>query len=752
LELPKGKLRSLLEELQKGDVLLRLALCAVAAMLMWVATGAWAPPFAFRTRYVPPRQLTARVAFNVLDQKATEKERERARTDVTTRYANDPEPIIQLQNALINKVVQVLSAKEFGEVDAAVWDEFFPLSDTTPVSEEIKQASFTQFRGVFVIEEGVEGDNVAILRTAIAAALQPYIESGLLENLEHELSEGSQTEILVHPKGNPSASRLTTVEQVRIGEVGGELESRLKNQLTTLTMQPDERDAIAKRLYVWLSPRLPTTLHYDLELTDRARDEAVDKVAPVMFQYEAGKPLAGIEAGKPLTETNLRLLRQEHAAMASQMDWWQATTRSFADFGMYIALYLLCGIYIYYREPRLLTDPRRFVTLLAFVVITVAVVWQAARDQWRVELIFILLFGMTISVAYRQDVALLLSAAISLVSVISLGLGLSEFVIFVSAAAAAIMLAREIRTRTRLIFAGLCSAAVAFSTALGVQVMLGQPLGAFLVLDAGWYAFNAIVASILITGMLPFIEKIFDFQTDLSLLELGDQSHPLLQELVRRAPGTYNHSINVASIGEAAADSIGANGLLVRVGSYFHDIGKMLKPGYFIENQGEGANRHESLVAAMSSLVIIAHVKDGAELARSHRLPQCIIDFIEQHHGTTLVAYFYNQASKASEADPDGQEVDEANFRYPGPKPQTKEAAVMMLSDAVESASRTLEDPGPARIESLVEKIAMAKLLDGQFDECELTLQELHLVQQSLIKSLTAVFHGRVKYPTPEPV
>jgi putative nucleotidyltransferase with HDIG domain len=234
----------------------------------------------------------------------------------------------------------------------------------------------------------------------------------------------------------------------------------------------------------------------------------------------------------------------------------------------------------------------------------------------------------------------------------------------------------------------------------------------------------------------------------LSLLELGNQSHPLLQELVRRAPGTYNHSINVASIAEAAAEAIGANGLLVRVGAYFHDIGKMLKPAYFVENQNAmGGNRHESLVPAMSTLVIIAHVKDGAEMARQHHLPQRIIDFIEQHHGTTLVEYFYRQASRQSELNPDAGEVDESNFRYPGPKPQTKEAAVMMMADAVESASRTLSDPTPSRIESLVEEIAMKRLTDGQFDECGLTLQELRTIQNSLIKTLTAVYHGRVKYP-----
>lgn len=241
------------------------------------------------------------------------------------------------------------------------------------------------------------------------------------------------------------------------------------------------------------------------------------------------------------------------------------------------------------------------------------------------------------------------------------------------------------------------------------------------------------------TGLLPIIEWIFGVQTDISLLELGDPAHPLLQELKNRAPGTFTHSLNVGMLSEPAADAIGANGLLCRVGAYFHDIGKMFKPEYFAENQEE--NRHEQLLPSMSRLVIISHVKDGADLGRKHHLPTSFIDLIEQHHGTTLVEYFYHQA-KTSETD-----VEESDYRYPGPKPQSREAAVMMLADAVESASRTLAEPAPSRVEHLVNELAMKRLLDGQFDECGLTLSELRTIQQSLVKSLLALLHKRVEYP-----
>jgi putative nucleotidyltransferase with HDIG domain len=303
-----------------------------------------------------------------------------------------------------------------------------------------------------------------------------------------------------------------------------------------------------------------------------------------------------------------------------------------------------------------------------------------------------------------------------------------------------------------LLSVGFVAAGVAVFTTIGVGTLEGQPLIPLVKMALMWGLW-AVVAGSLMTCLLPMVERVFGVQTDLSLIELGDPAHPLLQELVRRAPGTYNHSITVASLAEAAAESIGARGLLVRVGAYFHDIGKMLKPGYFAENQGQGDNRHQSLMPAMSTLVIIAHVKDGADLARQNKVPEPIIDFIQQHHGTTLVEYFFRQAAERSSRgnEIDGSNVvDESSFRYPGPKPQTKEAGILMLSDCVESASRVLVEPTPARIESLVEELSRKRLLDGQFDECGLTLEEVDKIGQSLVKSLTAVYHGRVKYPDQE--
>jgi hypothetical protein len=242
------------------------------------------------------------------------------------------------------------------------------------------------------------------------------------------------------------------------------------------------------------------------------------------------------------------------------------------------------------------------------------------------------------------------------------------------------------------------------------------------------------------------VERAFGVVTDITLLVLSDGSHPLLQELLCRAPGTYTHSMTVASLAEQAAESVGANPLLVRVGGYFHDVGKMMKPHYFIENQ-HGENRHDALEPALSTLIIMGHVKDGVALAEQYGLPKPIIDIIQQHHGTTLVEYFYREALKLQESQGYGSCELEPSFRYAGPKPQSRESGIVMLADAVESSSRSQTAPTPGSLRKLVHDLLMKRLLDGQFEESGLTLTELHLIEESLCKGLIALYHGRIKYP-----
>ncbi len=473
---------------------------------------------------------------------------------------------------------------------------------------------------------------------------------------------------------------------------------------------------------------------------------------------------------RPLSTSDIQRLYAEYLAVLAQDGIDELLGRAAASVGIYILLLVICGCYLHVYHRRLLTALDRLAVLCAAVVMTVGLSRIAASDAWRAESIPLIVFGLTIAIAFDRPLALLLGAAVSLIVSLSLGQSLTEYLLLASSVVVPTLMIDRVRSRTKLIHVGVLSGSIVFVVAACVSGLAGQAYGIShsthvslveemelltrsvfaerVAAGAAWYGLCVVLAGFLMTGLLPFLERVFDVQTDIRLLELGDAAHPLLRQLAQRAPGTYNHSINVASIGESAAEAIAADGLLVRVGAYFHDIGKMFKPEYFIENQSVAGNQHDSLVPAMSTLVIIAHVKDGINLARQHRLPKAIVDLIEQHHGTTLVEYFYRQAALQREGDPDSRQPDETSFRYPGPKPQTRESAVMMMADAVESACRALTDPTPARIENLVHEIAMKRLLDGQFEECNLTLQELHTVEESLVKSLTAVYHGRIKYPS----
>lgn len=254
---------------------------------------------------------------------------------------------------------------------------------------------------------------------------------------------------------------------------------------------------------------------------------------------------------------------------------------------------------------------------------------------------------------------------------------------------------------------------------------------------------GGLTVSSIVSMMLPLLEYVFKVTTDISLLELLDLNQPLMKALMINAPGTYHHSVIVGNLVESAAEAVGVNPLLGRVSSYYHDIGKIKMPDYFVENQGGSPNRHDKLTPHMSSMIITNHIKEGVELARQHKLPPSIIDIIEQHHGTSVITFFYQRAKDQVH---DGSPAED-DYKYSGPKPQTRVAALVMMADAVEAASRALKDPTPARIAALVDKIINHVFLDGQLDECELTLKDISAIRKMFTYILTSIFHKRIDYP-----
>lgn len=484
------------------------------------------------------------------------------------------------------------------------------------------------------------------------------------------------------------------------------------------------------------------------DVVARVAFTVVDEHSPERkpIHYSAGQTL--LTAGQIIQPGHIKILRAEREAALAGRHWTEPVLHAAAVSVLVLALFALTAVYLWNREPSVLTDLGRLSTLLVLVLIVVALCRWASADHWRAALVPLLLFGQVVTVAYRQESGLLLSSVLALLVVLVLGYAVQDLLVFVGVTATAILQLGRVRSRTKLFYVALVASAAAFVLTTCAGILEDHTLH-WLVIEAAFRnVLWTIVAGVLMTVILLFVERLFGVLTDISLLELADMSKRLLQELVQRAPGTYNHSIIVGTLAEAAAEAIGARGLLARVGAYYHDVGKMLQPEYYVENQAPGDNRHEGLVPTMSKLVIVAHVKDGVDLARKHRLPQPIIDLLEQHHGTTLVEYFYNRAAEQRRRNPDEAEVEETTFRYPGPKPRSKEAAVLMLADAAESACRSLVDPAPGRIEAVVRGISKRRLEDGQFDESGLTLKELRMVEDSLIKSLVATYHARIKYPT----
>ncbi|MGZ3525972.1 MAG: HD family phosphohydrolase, partial [Thermodesulfobacteriota bacterium] len=282
--------------------------------------------------------------------------------------------------------------------------------------------------------------------------------------------------------------------------------------------------------------------------------------------------------------------------------------------------------------------------------------------------------------------------------------------------------------RSILIKAGITVGGINILMIMAYNLLSGNPFRMTLLSDLLMGFLGGALASVLVLGIAPIVESVFGYTTDIKLLELANMDHPILKDLILQAPGTYHHSIIVGSLVEAASKSIAANPLLARVSAYYHDIGKLKKPLYFIENVGGEDNKHDHLTPTMSSLILISHVKDGVEMARENRLGERIGHIIQQHHGTSLISYFYQKAKEKE--NPEMESIDEKDFRYPGPKPQTKEAVIVMLADSVEAASRALADPTPSRIKSLVQRVTNSIFLDGQMEECELTLKDLQKIQE----------------------
>jgi len=476
------------------------------------------------------------------------------------------------------------------------------------------------------------------------------------------------------------------------------------------------------------SSLLKPNMLYNSAATERLRQEAVARVLPVMVQK--GQKIIG--QGEIATEREIMLL-SDLGLLNQGINWPLA-------FG--VLIYMLVALlpmvlYLSLFLRHSWENPQHIVLLGLILLLNGALckVFSAMSGL----LMPVATASILMAVLVEPRLAVVGSITMALIAGAVAGFDITFMGVGLIGAVVGAFSVSRMNQRFDLVRAGALVAAATSLGALAFGLLYGEGWATLLgnALRAGA---GGVLAAIIGFGVVPFIERPFGIASTVKMLELSNPNHPLLKRLLIEAPGTYNHSIIVANLAEAAAEAIGADGLAARVGSYFHDVGKLKRPYFFIENQFMMENPHDKYPPSLSALVITAHIKDGVELAREYRLPQVIIDMIQQHHGTTLVGYFYHKAKEAGD-------VEDSDYRYPGPTPQTKEAAIVMLADCVEAAVRSLAQPTPSRIDALVRKIIKERLNDGQLDECDITLKELDSVGTAFVHILSGIFHKRIEYP-----
>jgi cyclic-di-AMP phosphodiesterase PgpH len=483
---------------------------------------------------------------------------------------------------------------------------------------------------------------------------------------------------------------------------------------------------------------------YDPTATEELRNQAVESVEPVKILQ--GQVI--VEEGELITQDIYRQLK-----LAGLLN----TEKSFKPFIGLIVLVtiILSAIYYYFYQMKSLPEKRQTYLLLFGIIFILSIFIMKIISMLQIfnfggiGYIFpAAMGGMLIKILIDEKLAIFMSIIMAICGSLLFNEGMagtlnfSEGIYILFSAIAGILFLSKKNQRSKILQAGTFAALINLLTILALMFL---PNGQYSGVEYGNYFITALVSGIgsavLTIGLLPFFEASFGILSTMRLIELSNPNHPLLRKILMEAPGTYHHSVMVANLAESACEAIGANGLLARVGSYYHDIGKTKRPNFFIENQMHLENPHDRLPPDKSANIIIAHVTDGSHILRKHHMPKEIVDIAEQHHGTTLLKFFYHKALQ------DETSIKEDDYRYPGPKAQTKESAVVGIADSVEAAVRSLSKPTPELIESLVKKIVADRLQDGQLNECDITLKEIETVSHTLCETLKGIFHSRIEYP-----
>lgn len=639
---------------------------------------------------IAPKDVIDREATRVSQQEAIDRALEMARQDPDYYLLDDTAG--KLAAFKLNRFFEAIERVRKTYLDAGI------IPDT-----DLRVSKFQDFFA--------EPPTAGLLRIIVQL---PTAEYQSLKKLAHQILVSIETKQKIDSR-NITKAKLNMAQLVAEQPITAELGNVLENFLA-----------------ISIRPNLILNAGLLNKLQNRVRAEVPEVI------HRQGELL--IVKNQIITENDLAMLEDLHLIVnhTNQL-------KVFLSLAFFVLLLIgLSWVYLYQFHPEFFEQERLLYLLLLLISLVVGIIKVLSLvDNPVIPYLAPVSFAaMLITILIDPQLALMMTIILSLFGGIIVEYNLAITIFYFTSGVIAVFTLSRFHRQRDLVRSGFVLMIFNGITTIVLNLLFRTNFNYLVVLLA---TSNGFLSAVLAIGTIPFLEHIFKITSPIRLLELSNPGNPLLRRLQIEAPGTYQHSIMVGNLAEAAAEGIGANALWSRVGSYYHDIGKIKRPYFFVENQFTQENPHEKLNPTLSTLIITYHVKEGAEIAREHGLPEQLIAIIEQHHGTDLVRYFYKRATENVQGEK--EILNEGDFRYEGPKPQTKEAALVMLADSAEAAVRSLPKPTPAKVEALIQKIIRERLDDGQFDECNLTLKELNQIKNSFLKVLGGLFHNRIEYP-----
>ena len=659
---------------------------------------------------------TIRSPATVEDKESTENKRKEA--------INQVQPVYALKNEYTQNRVDLISSIFQSAIEV-----------NNEIEEDKRKQEEKASEETITIKEPSDSDKESQLKAKLTSSVSKDLSNQVFTALIH----ADNDELAIAKDLTVTAISNVMTKRISADEVEN-AKKRVEEELKYTTLNDELKlAAIELGRYAVIQNEF-----YDPNATEELRQQAAEKVEPVKILQ--GQIIA--EEGELINQDIFRQLKL--VGLINNNHSYKPLI------GLIVLITIsLSAIYYYFHQMKSLPEKRQTALLLYGIIFILSIfimkiisILQVFSFEGIGYIFPAAMSGMLIKILIDEKLAIFMSILLAVCGSIlfnegitgTLNFSVGIYILFSSIAA--ILFLNSQNRRSKIFQSGSFAAMINVLT-IGALMLL--PNGQYSGMEYGYYLITALVSGIssavLTVGLLPFFEASFGILSSIRLIELSNPNHPLLRKILMEAPGTYHHSVMVANLAESACEAIGANGLLARVGSYYHDIGKTKRPNFFIENQINHDNPHDRLPPDKSAHIIIAHVIDGAAILKKYHMPKEIIDIAEQHHGTTLLKFFYHRALQ-SESD-----CKEDQFRYPGPKAQTKESAIVGIADSVEAAVRSLSQPTPEVIESLVKKIVAERLEDGQLNECDITMREIETVSHALCETLKGIFHSRIEYP-----